>query len=532
MVYLPSTRCGVLAIALVILGLAQPAVAADPERETPRAAARGFFMAARNGHWEQATEYLDLGGVPAGRRSSQGPRLARQLAIVVERTLALDTDTLSDDPAGDRQDGLAADIERLGTIQTKTGPADVLLRRTEADGAWRFAPRTVARVPALYAEFGYGVVDLILPRPLVEIRFLDVALWQWLALLLLGVVAWLGSWIVIGGLGRVARRLAARAPFQGRLVAAVSAPARAGAALAIFAFGVLALALALPVLGFITTLERAATVLVIAWAALCAMDVLASVVTERLAARGQSTAVAMVPIGSRTAKVFVLILAVLATLQNVGVNVTGLLAGLGIGGLAVALAAQKTVENLFGGVTLIVDQPVRVGDFCRFGERVGTIEEIGLRSTRIRTLDRTLVSVPNAEFAGLQLENFARRDRIWLQATLGLRYETTPDQLRSVLQKIGDLLREHPRVDPDPARIRFVGFGAYALECEIFAYIRTADQGEFLAIREELLLAIMDAVEASGTAFAFPSQTIYMGRDTGLDGAKRDAAEAQGTRRG
>jgi MscS family membrane protein len=201
-------------------------------------------------------------------------------------------------------------------------------------------------------------------------------------------------------------------------------------------------------------------------------------------------------------------------------------AGLGVGGIAVALAAQKTVENLFGGLTLIADQPVKVGDFCRFGEQVGTVERIGLRSTRVRTLDRTVVSIPNAEFANLKLENFADRDRIWLKVNLGLRYETTPDQLRHVLVHLRELLHAHPRIDPDPARVRFVGFGANSLDLEVYAYVRTRDYDEFLAVREDLYLRMMDVVAASGTAFAFPSQTVYRG-DQGLDAERAGRAEAE-----
>jgi MscS family membrane protein len=203
--------------------------------------------------------------------------------------------------------------------------------------------------------------------------------------------------------------------------------------------------------------------------------------------------------------------------------VTGLLAGLGVGGLAVALAAQKTIENLFGGVSLVADRPIQVGEICRFGDRVGTIEAIGLRSTRIRTLDRTVVTIPNAEFSALQLENYSARDRIWLKLTLGLRYETSPAQLRQVLDALRKLLRDHPRVDPDPARVRFIDFGAYSLDLELFAYVQTSDFNEYLAIREEILLSIMDAVEACGTGFAFPSQTIYGARDGGLPGADVDS---------
>jgi MscS family membrane protein len=193
----------------------------------------------------------------------------------------------------------------------------------------------------------------------------------------------------------------------------------------------------------------------------------------------------------------------------------------------VALAAQKTVENLFGGVSLTLDQPVRVGDFCRFGDRMGTVEEVGLRSTRVRTLDRTVISVPNGHFASLELENFTLRDRIWLHAKIGVRYETTPDQLRHLMVQIRRMLYAHPRVDPNPARIRFVSFGASSLDLEIFGYVLTADYDEFLAIQEDIYLRIMDIVEESGTAFAFPSQTTYFARDPGLDEAKRKAAEAQ-----
>jgi MscS family membrane protein len=210
-----------------------------------------------------------------------------------------------------------------------------------------------------------------------------------------------------------------------------------------------------------------------------------------------------------------------------GFNVTALVAGLGIGGLAFALAAQKTIENLFGGVTLLADRPIVVGDFCRFGDKIGTVEEIGLRSTRIRTLDRTVVTVPNAQFSDLQLENFAKRDVIRLYAVLGVRYETTPDQLRFVLAELRSMLLAHPKVSPDPARVRFVGFGAYSLDLELFAYVYTADWNEFLTIREDIFLRIMDIVESAGSGFAFPSQTTYLGRDDGLDEEKTREAQTR-----
>lgn len=204
---------------------------------------------------------------------------------------------------------------------------------------------------------------------------------------------------------------------------------------------------------------------------------------------------------------------------------SSVLAGLGVGGLALALAAKQTVQNMIAGFTLFADNPLSVGDLCRYGGKLGTVEQIGLRSTRIRSRDRTVVSVPNAEFANMQLENFAKRDRILLRTTLGLRYETTPEQLRFVLAELRRLLIGHPRVDRDPARVRFVGFGAYSVDLEVYAYVLTPDWNEFLGIQEDLFLRMMKIVSESGTQFAFPSQVNYLARDAGNDAALTRNAE-------
>jgi MscS family membrane protein len=235
---------------------------------------------------------------------------------------------------------------------------------------------------------------------------------------------------------------------------------------------------------------------------------------------------ALLPL-QRFAKVTIVAFGLLLVLRALGVNITAALAGVGVGGIAIAFAAQKSIENLFGGVTLFADRPVQVGDFCRYSGQVGTIEEIGLRSTRVRTLDRTLVTIPNAEFSNLALENFAKRDRMRLFTMIGVRYETTPEQLRFLLARLREILLAHPRVTDDPARVRFVGFGAYSLDLEVFAYVDTSDWGEFLEIREDIYLHFMDAVKEAGSGFAFPSSTTYFGRDEGLDPEDKSRAEAR-----
>jgi len=212
---------------------------------------------------------------------------------------------------------------------------------------------------------------------------------------------------------------------------------------------------------------------------------------------------------------------------QLGLPVFSVLAGLGIGGLAVALAIRPTLENLIGGIILYVDQPVRVGDFCSFGDKNGTIEAIGVRSTKIRALDRTIITIPNAALADMQLINYAHCDRMLIQTTLGLRYETTAEQLRFVLVKLREMLHAHPKIDGDTVRVRFSGYGASSQDIGIRIYALTGDWGEYFAIQEDVLLRMKDIVEGAGTGFAFPSQTLYMTRDEGLDEERGKASEAE-----
>ncbi len=188
---------------------------------------------------------------------------------------------------------------------------------------------------------------------------------------------------------------------------------------------------------------------------------------------------------------------------RLGIPVYGIIAGLGVGGLAIALAAQPTIENLIGGLSLFADKPIRVGDFCRYGSDEGTVEAIGIRSTRIRGIDRTLTTIPNATLSKMPVVNFAPRDRMLIRSVIGVRCETRPEQLRYLLVRIREMLLGHPRIYPEP-RVRFIGFGAYSLDIEVFAYVTTRDGAEFLSIREDVFLRVMDIVEQSGTGFAFP----------------------------
>ncbi len=213
--------------------------------------------------------------------------------------------------------------------------------------------------------------------------------------------------------------------------------------------------------------------------------------------------------------------------QALGLPGLGLLAGLGVGGLAVALAVRPTLENLIGGAILYIDRPVRIGDRCTFSGYTGTVESIGVRSTQVRALDRTLVTIPNANFANMELINWAKCDKMMIRTNIGLRYETEPDQLRYLLANLREMCYAHPKIDPETVRIRFAGYGASSFDVDFRIHALTQEMNEFFAIREDVLLRVNDIVAESGTSFAFPSQTLYMGRDKGMDEERTDTAVQQ-----
>ena len=220
---------------------------------------------------------------------------------------------------------------------------------------------------------------------------------------------------------------------------------------------------------------------------------------------------------------------VLYGVERLGLSIMPLLAGLGIGGIAIALAVRPTLENLIGSIVLFIDKPVEVGDLCKYssseGSQLGIVEKIGLRSTRLRKRNDTLVTIPNAQFCQLDLENLSSREMTLLKFNLSLRYETSSDQLRRVLTYLRKMMIGHPKVSPERMQVRFVGFGDSSLDIKIFAYIRTQSYPEYQAIREDINLRIIDIVNDSGTGFAFPSQTTYIRRDTGLDDEKTHQSE-------
>jgi len=506
-----------------------PRPAPDPSRDheaesyvdsTPRGAVYNYLTAARRGDYATAARYLDLTGIPDAERVTRGPVLARQLKVVLDRTVWFDVHMLSDHPEGELSDGLPPGIERVGSIETSDGQVALLLRRVrpgEGQPVWRFSPALVDRVPALYAEFGYGWIGERVPGWLRTMRAGDLEGWQAVGLAMFGVLAALAGWGLAAVLHRLLRPLASRTitALDDRLLEVLRRPVHWLLSLVLFATVANVLNLSKGAERWLTRTLAGLLFVTIVLLLVAAVDAVAHGIRERLQRGGQTSGAGVVTFVNRLVKAFLAGIGVIGVLQAFGFDVTGLLAGLGIGGIAVALAAQKTLENLFGGLTLMADKPVQIGEYCRFGGRAGWVEEFGVRSTRIRTVERTVVSIPNAEFANVAIENVSARDRIRLATVLHLRYETTAPQLRGLLDALRALLGNHPRLARDGVRVRLSALATSSLDVDVEAFVVTRELEDFLAVQEELLLRMIEIVAANGTGFAFPSQTLYLAQDTG-----------------
>lgn len=497
-------------------------------RENPSGTVFGFLQMAQSGNYKAAADYLQLSSV---RRQSQGADLASKLKVLMDRAFVGSLRRISQHPEGSPENG-DTDRQTVGAF-VSNGEADVpvvLVRVTDpsAGKVWLFSYETLNKVPELYDNLQVHQIEKRLPQTLVSKIFLGMPLWQWLGLLIAIPIAAVIGWAVVVTLA-IPRRLWLQYKKRPNLYSYrhVSAPL-----LLLFgaiAHRVLASYLGLPLLPRVYYYRTTAVAIEVGffWLLLRVTGITMLRLRSHAIAVGRIGTGSLMVLGERLLKVVILSLAALAILGTFGFNLTTVLAGLGIGGIAIAFAAQKTLENLFGGVSVLADEVIRVGDFCRFGDRVGTVEDISLRSTRVRTLDRSELSIPNGSLATMNVENFTRRDKIWFNPTLSLRYETSPDQLRYLLAEVRRMLYEHPKIESESARIRLANFDNNGISLEVFSYVIIQDFTEFTAIREDLLLRMMEIVRNSGTDFAYSSQTVYLSRDRGLDKEKVSFAEEQ-----
>jgi MscS family membrane protein len=488
---------------------AQPAVPADPlGRNTPRRTVLGFLDAGRNNEDQLASQFLDtpLTGPAAAL-------LAHQLFIVLDARLPATLTQLTDVADGSRSNPLLPNQEIVGIVNSAQGDIEIVLNRLPGENGtpvWLFSRRTLESIPAVYEEITQRRSNRPLYQFLAE-RMGRIRILESLSVLL-GLVAFYGVTLLLnrvlsGLLGLVWPGAFKTARSAGRNV--LPLPARL-LVMALAGRWVLDnLSLSLFVRQFWTNVARSVTIASVVWLLILLNGEIEQYVSRRFPP-SQAGVSSLLRIVRRVADALVIFFGLLAFLHLFAIDATPALAGLGVGGIAVALAAQKTLENVVAGASLIFDKAVRVGDTLKIGTVVGTVEHVGLRSTWIRTLDRTVISIPNSQIANSSVETLSVRDKFWFHPAVGLVYETTPSQLQAVLAGIGRMLEEHSLVDRESIRVRFLRLGAFSLDVDVSAYLFARDWNHFLEIQEQLLFRVTEIVAEAGTQFAFPSQTMYL----------------------
>ncbi len=504
---------------------APPAASAPTDplgRETPRGTMMGLLKYAERDDFTTAARYLQL---PAGENTDV-LQLAKEMKAL-RRKFEGDLALLSDDPKGTIEAGLPPGQVRAGVVAVEGRTLNLILVRVddpESGKIWLVSQETVASIPEFYALLQNEKPELIdrLPPALTQRHLLGLSLAQWLGWLLSIPISWLLAW-PLGFLFTVPNRMLSklrRIPFQTVWDTPIEVPLRC--IIAILLHGVFVYLLEPPLLYRLYYFRFLAALLAasLAWLVTRIADRGFLHVVNRTrthSAGGESIVILM----QRLTRIAMIIAAFLCALALLGLNVTTTLAGLGIGGLAIALAAQKSLENLIGGISLLLDRAVHLGDFCKIGDRSGTVEDIGLRSLKLRTPEQGLLVVPNGALAQMQFENMRSRRKLLINQIFLLRIETRAEQLRLVLASVQSLLDELPAIESGTSRIRLNKFDGAAFEVELFCYANTTDWMAFTALRQDVVIKIAEIVEASGAQFAAPTQLNYQSGDALATAANR-----------
>lgn len=478
-------------------------------RSTPRSSVINLADALANYNFELAVKYMDLRNLPFTVGDADGLDLARKLLIIGTRSIILDYEAISDEPEGDLDDGLPKYRDRITTIKTSEGPVDILMQRVpRGDGVfiWKLSNATVAMIPELNEEHGYGQIGDRLSLLFPHYDVAGLQLWQWAVLLVLILIsalfAYVITWVLLKGL-----QIYNKDPLDS-VRKFINGPLRF-MLLAVFfrqTFDLIAPSLEAKAFFEAGTLP----IIAVVWILIGAVDLIFSQIAERMKKRGQGNATVLLKPARTVLRVALILIGFTSWLENMGYDVTTLVAGLGIGGVAVAFAAQRSLENLLGSAMIYSSQPVRVGDFCKFGDKLGVVEEIGLRATQLRTLERTVVHIPNAKFSTDIIENLTQRDMILYRTRLRLSLQTTARQMQEVLDGVRELIKEHEAINEETSRARFLEFGEYAQEVELFLYIKTRDFAEYLQHREDINLRIRGIIETAGTELVVPTSATYL----------------------
>jgi len=491
----------------------QPVVLPDPlKRETPRSMISGLIAALAEHDYDRAAQYFDS-PLNSNRQRINAATQARNFQALLDNGGSLEPyAAVSNDAVGRIDDELPVEQERVGQVTIGGKKVPVLLSRGEEDGVqvWKISRDTVSQIAAAGQRVQAATQD--------ELIVAGAPLKDWGMLIGLGVMLFGGLWVVAALLVAIMRRLVADPAASGLYRFFEAALPPFSLLIAGFVFFTWAERLPVAIVARQALLRYAGIVSVIAfvWFGLRMVDAISQLAIARMQRRQRRQVVSVITLLRRTVKVLLLLFSGIGILDTFGIDVTTGIAALGIGGIALALGAQKTVENLVGSVTVIADRPAQVGDFIKVGDLVGTVEDVGIRSTRIRTLERTLVTIPNGDLSARQIENFAARDRFLFNPVIAIDYQVSSAKLREALGIVHGVLAEHDKI-AEGFRARLGRIAERAFNIEVFAYIDVSDFEVNVVIREELLLTIYERLEKAGIGLAFQTQmTVFSPEQLGV----------------
>ncbi len=509
-----------------------PSTPVDPlglGRETPRGTLIGFVKYAQDGS-DRAEEYFQPPIKGHAVSAEEQQELVQQLSTVLNSTFPASVLTSVTADSEGRGDDPLPKNEITITGKNLFGQAfTVTLVREEDHNVklWFISRQTLSEVPGAFDSLRFPRLEQKIPRWLVQNRLLGMPLWQWVAIVLFVPVAMALGWVIA---------LVSRAIF-GRYRHYRGLPELPPRPLRHFGPGAMLVAIVIhytfvQLIGTSILYRRyygyflvVLNAIAFYWAITRITHWIFRGIAAQLTERGRLAERSLVSLTRRVLDVLIFVVVALFALSRMNVNVTAALAGLGIGGLAIGLGAQKTFENLLGGISVLTDKAIVVGDSCKIGDRTGTVEDIGLRSTRIRTEERTVVTIPNGTVATATLENFRFREKILCRQLVKLRYDLSPDHLRYVLEQIRESLAKNPKVEAATSRVRILRFGDYAVEVEIYAYILERDYAKYLAEQEALILSVLETLDRTGGALALPSQATIVTQDAWVNPEKAAAAK-------
>ena len=497
-------------------------------RRNPQGTVNGFIKAIGDQNYLRASQYFVLSR-RSYRRTAERIRIAQAFEKLLNKGGSLaPSSMISNKEEGRTDDDLATGIDAVGTITTNKTVINLYVENQSDDkepALWLFSAETVDAVAAAKLDSEDTLLDRILPDTLKERKLAGVPVGHWLVVVVMSVIAYLLSWALVSLLSFLVQKIWSKAGKEKvtAILHALALPVQLYAAVLLFVALTQRMGISIVVrqrFSVIIVTIGIVAFLMLLWRL---TDFISSYSKDRMTRRGRISAISVILFLKRTTKAAIVVIGIIAILGAVGVDVTAGLAALGIGGIALALGAQKTMENFVGSVSLIADQPMRVGDYCRVDDIKGTVESIGMRSTTLRTAARTIVTIPNGQLSSSKIENYAHRDRFIFNPILLFRMETTPDQMRFLLVELRGLWYSHPAVINSSPIVRFTGITTDSLKVEITAYIESPNVDASQEVQEDLLLRMMDIIAQSGTALAYPSQTLYMARDNGLSEEKATA---------